>query len=457
MNNNKTYTAKDFTNYHAGKMPAKEMHALEKAALEDDFLADALEGYAYNELPADDLELLKKKIAAKNKNIFSLASFAQRKWMRIAAMLVIFLGLGYLFFNLNKAPEEKTLAKTESKKETTVSPDLKVDSNKTQPGVSAPNVVSGNKGNKQTENAPILLNDVKEDQVSENEAVIASAPAIEPLKLTEDNSKYINPTQDLTKVDDKSFADTKNQGFSNNNTQNQRLLNNNNQNRLMNATDKKDGGPKQNTAFNKLNNNANNQVNTNKPTFTIPVFDSTANGTIAFNDLYKKSEEKTFKLSVPPVAEKENKNAALEEVVVTGYGNVKRKKEVVAATTTTNISDALAGKAAGVQVESNKSKAAPLIRSRAQINADSIEFRDKTNTFNAYAKKNSKPEFNDDGIELKGTVILSFKTNKKGKPIKIKVIKSLCANCDAQAIELLKNGPAWGTNKNDRQEVTIAF
>ncbi len=450
MNNNKTYTAIDFTNYHAGKMPAKEMHALEKAALEDDFLADALEGYAYNEFPADDLELLKKKIAAKNKKVFSLASFAKSKWMRIAAMLVIFLGLGYLFFNINKAPEEETLAKAEIKKETTVSPDLKSDSNKTKPDATAPNVVSGNKGAKQTENAPILLNDVKQDEASENNAPIAAAPAIEPLKITENPTTYYNATKEAnTKTDDRRFLNTQSQGYLNSNTQNQ--------NGLMNATDKKDGGPKQNTAFNKLNNNANNQINTNKPTFTIPVFDSTANGTIAFNDLYKKSEEKTFKISVTPDSEKEAKNTELNEVVVTGYGNVKRKKEVVAATTTTNISDALAGKVSGVQVESIKSKATPLIRSRAQINADSTQFRDKIDTFNAYAKKNSKPEFNDDGIELKGTVILSFKTNKKGRPIKIKVIKSLCTTCDAQAIELLKNGPAWGTNKNDRQKVTIAF
>ncbi len=42
---NKIYKATDFARYHSGTMPADEMHAIEKAALEDPFLADALEGY----------------------------------------------------------------------------------------------------------------------------------------------------------------------------------------------------------------------------------------------------------------------------------------------------------------------------------------------------------------------------------------------------------------------------
>ena len=42
---NKKYTAADFERYYTGVMPVNEMHELERAALEDPFLADALEGY----------------------------------------------------------------------------------------------------------------------------------------------------------------------------------------------------------------------------------------------------------------------------------------------------------------------------------------------------------------------------------------------------------------------------
>ena len=39
-----TYSATDIQKYLKGELSAREMHELEKAALEDPFLADALEG-----------------------------------------------------------------------------------------------------------------------------------------------------------------------------------------------------------------------------------------------------------------------------------------------------------------------------------------------------------------------------------------------------------------------------
>ena len=38
------YTAADIEKYWKGKLSAAEMHAMEKAAMEDPFLSDALEG-----------------------------------------------------------------------------------------------------------------------------------------------------------------------------------------------------------------------------------------------------------------------------------------------------------------------------------------------------------------------------------------------------------------------------
>ena len=39
------YSAADIQRYVQGKLSAAEMHAMEKAALDDPFLADAMEGY----------------------------------------------------------------------------------------------------------------------------------------------------------------------------------------------------------------------------------------------------------------------------------------------------------------------------------------------------------------------------------------------------------------------------
>ena len=64
---NKIYTADDFARYHAGTMPAGEMHALEKAALEDPFLADALEGYIHAPAFEKDIAKLKDRLNEKRK------------------------------------------------------------------------------------------------------------------------------------------------------------------------------------------------------------------------------------------------------------------------------------------------------------------------------------------------------------------------------------------------------
>ena len=65
-NNIKKFTAIDIEKYHKGLLSPKEMHDLEKAALEDPFLADALEGYAVTGVNAEaDIAELKKRLAEK--------------------------------------------------------------------------------------------------------------------------------------------------------------------------------------------------------------------------------------------------------------------------------------------------------------------------------------------------------------------------------------------------------
>jgi hypothetical protein len=59
----KNYTAADIEKYHKGLLSPGEMNELEKAALDDPFLADALDGYkASAENISSDLSELKKKL-----------------------------------------------------------------------------------------------------------------------------------------------------------------------------------------------------------------------------------------------------------------------------------------------------------------------------------------------------------------------------------------------------------
>jgi hypothetical protein len=99
MNSPGTYTAEDIQRYHRGEMSASERHSLEKAALDDPLLADALEGYAHTRTAAADLKALQnrlqQRIGRDEKKSFSLTG---SPWLKIAALFVLIAGAGWLAF-----------------------------------------------------------------------------------------------------------------------------------------------------------------------------------------------------------------------------------------------------------------------------------------------------------------------------------------------------------------------
>ncbi|MEO7444508.1 MAG: hypothetical protein ABIT96_11080 [Ferruginibacter sp.] len=108
--NDMIFGAIDFERYHKGDMSPAEMHALEKAALEDAFLADALEGYAFTATPVYDIETLEKKIFFKkedNKKIFTLYP-AVKNLLKIAAVLLVIISASW--FLLRNNGDEETSA-----------------------------------------------------------------------------------------------------------------------------------------------------------------------------------------------------------------------------------------------------------------------------------------------------------------------------------------------------------
>jgi hypothetical protein len=54
-----------------------------------------------------------------------------------------------------------------------------------------------------------------------------------------------------------------------------------------------------------------------------------------------------------------------------------------------------------------------------------------------------------------GEVKLSFDVNDAGQAININVEKSLCKECDLEAIRLLKEGPKWVTKKKSKKRKVI--
>jgi TonB family protein len=114
----------DIEKYRKGELSPSEMHKLEKRALSDPFLSDALEGIETisNQDLSNDLKDLSERIRKEKKNIFTP--------LRIAAGIFLVLGASFLFFLLsNRTNEEKHLAqKTENKSDSNAGPKITKDS-----------------------------------------------------------------------------------------------------------------------------------------------------------------------------------------------------------------------------------------------------------------------------------------------------------------------------------------
>lgn len=106
-NNIKSFSADDIERYHHGLVTAAERNALEKAALEDPFLADALEGFMT--MPVDkasDMKELKdrlrKRLDEKNKIIPIAPGKSKRYYFQIAAMVLLMAGAGWFFYQYSQ-------------------------------------------------------------------------------------------------------------------------------------------------------------------------------------------------------------------------------------------------------------------------------------------------------------------------------------------------------------------
>jgi hypothetical protein len=99
--NNHNYTSADFERYHSGKMNEQEMYAIEKAAMEDPFLADALDGYVHTDSIAQDVAELRQRLAKREQKKVIFLGYERKQWLKVAAMVVLIAGAGYFTYILN--------------------------------------------------------------------------------------------------------------------------------------------------------------------------------------------------------------------------------------------------------------------------------------------------------------------------------------------------------------------
>lgn len=106
MKNNhftRNYGVQDYMDYHSGRMSQSAMHELEKAALNDPFLAQALEGYKNQHNIESDIIQLKKRIEKRtkentNSNKSNHLKLLYSSLSVAASLLIIIVGAYFVLF-----------------------------------------------------------------------------------------------------------------------------------------------------------------------------------------------------------------------------------------------------------------------------------------------------------------------------------------------------------------------
>lgn len=430
----KQYGAEDFRRYHSGEMPEQEMYALEKASLEDPFLADALEGYAISETPVADINELKQKIGKQDfaakppkaiTNPFAMIA-------KVAAVLVIGSGLTWLIFHKKYPDQDKELAavaKTEKQHvDSLVAAGL-------DPALASTNNGTLKVAEPTTE--PATYYSIT-DTVSNGSTAALSA-----------NSEVFNKKGEATY----SFSVPDSAKYFANVTGNNNLSNNAN-NAL---AGKLPGASVKNIP-----------VALNQLTFKGRVVDSKGNP-VAFASLVDQADKKGFmadadgrfdfiqKDSVavvdvsalgykPMLANLKSSHAdsnilvlqqadsKLNEVVITEAYSTKRKERE-------NLSWSKGGKK---QAFDDK-----------RITVSNAIPENGWDTFYKYVTDSLKTIAEIDRSISSTEISISFDIDDKGKPINITAEKSLCEKCREEAIRVFKDGPAWKLNRKKKKARAI--
>lgn len=199
------YSADEISRYLSGRMTAHEMHELEKAALRDPMLADAIDGYrkANPKTSAANLEYIKTKIlgtATVSHEKFSVKDNNNFKVWKLLAAACILAAMSWVAWWMMKPTIDKPIAKAEQK---IVLPDsqnenTEVAKTNTNDGLEA---ITENSVSKEKKGKPQIIkpeNDIAKHKNVKSNSELTDAPqvAAAPVPSIQDaktNSKNVQP------------------------------------------------------------------------------------------------------------------------------------------------------------------------------------------------------------------------------------------------------------------------
>jgi hypothetical protein len=373
---NNGFTADDIERYHNGKMSLQEMHQLEKAAMEDPFLADALEGYAFTATASEDQAWLQSQLQAKTEGakVVPIKRFNRNQFLRIAALFILLIGCGWAVyqFGFNKEHNDLAVAKV---------PEVK--------------------------NASPL-----KEETTSNEATLNQSPTD-----TDTNVNIRSEGDDADLRTQKTTIENKENGVVALSTQNRH-------------TGRIDGPEVEDK---------------NKRMMKLPQnqTEGLESATVAneIDGLFTKADS-----SKAREIDSNNRGfiASAPQTVTPGKDNVivlQRNKN----------SEPVAEVTLGKSMKDSAHR-------RPSITFEEAVPEKGSQYFDDYIAENLELPEEELQKNLSGEVKLSFDVNEAGEAINIKVIKSLCMECDKQAIRLLQQGPKWVKKKNTKKgTISIKF
>lgn len=419
------YNAHDIERYLNRQMNAAEMHAFERAMMDDPMLADAVDGYqsviGKRNIDADLAEL-KTKLNPKKENGKVITGFF-RPWMSVAATLVIVLTAVLFYRYQNQTPLTETVAVKEqkAKEPVTVPKETVVDSttvaiNETKPvqEISAAPKILPKKESKQ----------VKDNAVStEAQSDFAKSQAAAPPE-TDVATTIAPPAPSVAKLEKKDEA------FSNN------IANSEAKTKAKLPTLNKFTGVVVDENNNPLPFANITEIKSRVGTYA----DAKGNFTMIAADSVISIETKSAGYSTANVLLRNNQQ---QKIVL--------KDEAVIAGAPTR--DQL--------FERNRNRTSVMKEEVTEMESEPVDGWDKYSTYvlNNLRTDNITDKRRFSESQLQKEVELSFDVNPDGSIANVKVVRSNCSTCNNEAIRLIKEGPKWKskTGKKERARFTVQF
>lgn len=423
----RTITEQELHTYLSGKLSPSRAHDLERQALHSDMEGDALEGWE-----AHDMDVLMYDMDTLRKKLESRSSRKIPVWLSIAAALVLFIGVGYLFrFFTDEIKSDKPIAQSieeTEKSESTLEKKEEVESRRPTTITQAPareephKKVSKPKVTRPSKLAQdqevIAMNEVADSRISavEDEIVLVESLEVDemaPSAIPEKVPELAKKAKIVAKKEELNTRSRINATGAVSRSASAPMVDRNSRTIFGVVTDDNDDplpgvsvvvkGTQLGTVTD-VDGLFELELQGEKPTLQIHIIGFASAERVITN-------EQTIKVQL-------NQDLmALEEVVVTGYDAERNANETFV---------------------NSYEKAKP------SIGWDNLA---------QYIKKNKQMPKEAQSRNISGTVKLKFTISATGNITNIEVKKSLGYGCDEEAIRLIKNSGSWVSAKQNEQAV----